>query len=128
MSSDYIAGVFATLARNPTAADMDTLVEAHARIGYLAAEAENLYDMAVDARKYEEAQAYLEVKQSAEQKVSDKAAEAMAQVKCWTYRTKETEAKVKAAKVKNLLESVEQAINAIKFIGRFDSSAVSVPR
>ena len=106
---------------------LDELVEAHVRIGYLAAQAENEYDAAVDLRKYKEANAYLDAKKSAE-KMSDKAAEATAQVNCWEYRKAETEAKVRSRKVANLLESVEQAINAIKFLGRYDSSTVNVPR
>lgn len=117
---NYIERVFNVLNDNPTSQNLDFLIEAHTAIGYMAAEAENLYDRAVDKRKYEEASAYLEAKRSGE-KLSDKAAEAMAQVKCWDYRTAESEAKVKAQKVKNLLESLTQAINAIKFLGRYDS-------
>lgn len=123
---NYIERVFLTLNSNPTAADIDFLIEAHAVIGYMAAEAENLYEQAVDRRKYEEANAYLKAKRGAE-KVSDKAAEAMAQVDCWDFRTAETTAKVKAQKVKNLLESLTQAINAIKFLGRYDAP-VATPR
>lgn len=123
---NYVERVFTLLNSNPTQQDLDELVEAHVRIGYLAAQAENEYEAAVDMRKYKEANAYLDAKKSAE-KMSDKAAEATAQVQCWEYRTAETEAKVRYRKIANLLESVEQSINAIKYLGRFDG-AITTPR
>lgn len=127
MSRDnYVEQVFLLLNSNPTQQNLDELVEAHVRIGYLAAQAEHEYEAAVDMRKYKEANAYLEAKKSGE-KVSDKAAEAMAQVACWEFRNAETEAKVRSRKVANLLESIEQAINAIKFLGRYDGS-IQTPR
>lgn len=124
---NYVESVFTLLNSNPTQAELDSLVEAHVRIGYLAAQAEHVYEQAVDQRKYEEANAWLAAKRSAE-KVTAGEASVMAEVAIREFRISETEAKVKAQKVKNLLESIEQAINAIKFLGRFDSSAISVPR
>jgi len=124
---NYVESVFALLNSNPTQQNLDELVEAHVRIGYLAATAEGEYEAATDYRKYMEANAYLEAKKSGE-KVTDKAAETAAFVACKEYRDAESEAKVRYRKIANLLESIEQAINAIKFLGRFDSSAISVPR
>lgn len=122
---NYVERVFGLLNSNPTQQDLDELVEAHVRIGYLAAQAENEYERAADMRKYKEASAYLEAKTSGE-KVTDKAAEAMAQVNCWEFRTAETEAKVRSRKVANLLESIERAIDAIEFLGRV-VSAINAP-
>ena len=124
---NYVATVFALLNSNPTQANMDELVEAHVRIGYLAAQAESEHERAVDIRKYNEANAYLAAKKAGE-KVTDKVAEAQALIECAAYREEEAEAKVRYRKIANLLESIEQAINAIKFLGRFDSSAISTPR
>ena len=126
---NYVAEVFALLNSNPTSQNLDQLVEAHVRIGYLVAEAEGLYDSAVDERKYQEANAYLSAKKSGD-KVTDKAADTAAFVECKEYRDREAEAKVRFKKVANLLESIEQAINAIKFLGRYDGAGgvLSTPR
>lgn len=125
---NYVARVFEILNENPTAQDLGNLVEAHVRIGYLAAEAENMYERAVDERKYAEAQAYLTAKKSGE-KVTDKMADTTAMVECREQREAEAEAKVRFRKIANLLESIEQAINAIKFLGRYDGAGgIQTPR
>lgn len=125
---NYVSEVFNLLNQNPTAQNLDELVEAHVRIGYLAAEAEALYERAVDDRKYAEANAYLAAKRSGD-KVTDKVAEAQALVQCRPERDAEAEAKTRSRKVSNLLESIEQAINAIKFLGRYDGAgAIQTPR
>lgn len=126
MKDNYVEEVFRLLNSNPTQQDLDALVESHVRIGYLAAQAENEYEAAVDRRKYAEASNYLSRKTAGE-KVSDKMAEQQALLDSAQYRTAEAEAKVRYRKIANLLESIEQAINAIKFLGRFDS-AINVPR
>ena len=120
LDAAYIQKVFTTLADNPTAAQLDFLVEAHANIGYLAADAESLAEMAEADRKNAEATYYLEAKKG-EGKVTDKQADAMAEVKAWPKRQAELEAKTKATKLKNLLETVREAIHAVKFLGRYDS-------
>lgn len=125
---NYVSEVFNLLNNNPTAQNLDELVEAHVRIGYIAADAESLYERAVDDRKYAEANAYLTAKRSGD-KVSDKMAEAQALVECRPQRDAEAEAKTRSRKVSNLLESIEQAINAIKFLGRYDGAgAIQTPR
>lgn len=118
--SEYVTKVLAVLQSGPTSGDLDFLVEAYANVGYLAAQAEGDADMAEAKRKHEEAVAYLEAKKSGD-KMTDKQAEATAQVATWHFRNAELEARTKARKLRNLLESVEQAINAIKFLGRYDS-------
>lgn len=127
MKDNYVESVFTLLNSNPTQQDLDELVEAHVRIGYLAAQAENEYEAAVDRRKYEEANAYLAAKRAGE-KVTDKVAESQAYIACVEFRNAETEAKVRSRKVANLLESIEQAINAIKFLGRYDGGQIATPR
>lgn len=118
---NYVERVFSLLNSNPTQQNLDELVEAHVRIGYLAAQAENEYEAAVDRRKYEEANAYLAAKRAGD-KVTDKVAEAQAYVQCVEYRNAETDAKVRSRKVANLLESITQAIHAVKFLGRYDGA------
>lgn len=114
---DYLLRVLTTLQSNPTAADIDFLVEAYVRVGYLAAEAEGLAEQAEAVRKHREAEEYLHAKRSGE-KVTDKMAETLALSFTKEERNAEVEARTKARKLKNLLNSVEQAINAVKFIGR----------
>jgi hypothetical protein len=56
-------------------------------------------------------------------------AEAQALVECRPQRDAEAEAKTRSRKLANLLESIEQAINAIKFLGRYDGAgAIQTPR
>lgn len=115
--SQYLLTVLAKLQSNPTAQDIDLLVEAYSRVGYIAADAEGLAEQAEAERKHAEAEAYLTAKR-AEGKVTDKEAETRALLATKDYRYREVEARTKARKLKNLLESIEQAINAIKFLGR----------
>lgn len=113
----YLTRLIAKLQLNPTGQDIDYLVEAYARVGYLAAEAEGLAEQAEAVRKHREAEEYLHAKQSGE-KVTDKMAETLALSFTKEERDAEVEARTKARKLKNLLNSIEQAINAIKFLGR----------
>lgn len=117
MSDQYVARVIAVLSQNPTAAELDFLVEAFSNIGYLLSEAEGLADEAENVRKHNEASNYLTVKQSGD-KMTDKQAEAQATIMGVNDRKREVEARVKARKLKNLRDSIEQTINAIKFLGR----------
>ena len=113
----YLLQVFRTLNSNPTAADIDFLVEAYARVGYLAADAEGLAEQAEAERKHAEATAYLDAKRLGD-KVTDRRADAIAMQATKEYRDGEVEARTKARKLKNLLNSIEQAINAVKYLGR----------
>lgn len=116
-TAEYIAKVFRLVSNQPTAGHLDELLEAHARIGYLAADAEGLAEDAENIRKYQEASAYLEAKRSGD-KVTERQAEAMASVAVRDYRDQEAESSTKARKLRNLWESVEQVINGIKFLQR----------
>jgi hypothetical protein len=117
LTDQYVASVIRTLSQNPTGAELDFLVEAFSNIGYLVSEAEGLAEEAENVRKHNEATNYLTVKQSGD-KVTDRQAEAQALVMGVNDRKREVEARVKARKLKNLRDSIEQAINAIKFLGR----------
>jgi hypothetical protein len=117
----YLARVLGVLQSNPTASELDFLVEAFANVGYLAAEAEGMAEDAENVRKHEEASAYLRAKRAAierGEKLTEREAEAIASVETRDLKTAEVEARTKARKLKNLLDSLEQAINAIKFLGR----------
>jgi hypothetical protein len=123
--TEYIKRVLATLQNNPTNADLDFLVEAHASIGYLAATAESDAEMAEAQRKYDEATAAARIREDAlVSGIKVTADTVTAKVAVETFDSKKAEVKAyeKARKLKNLLESVEQAINAIKFIGRTEYS------
>lgn len=125
VATDYAARVLAVLQAGPTNADLNFLVEAYTNLGYLAAQAQGEAEMAEARRKYEEANAYRTAKMSGE-KVTERQAEAEAAVSTWDFRQAEVEARTRARKLQNLLDSTEQAINAIKFLGRYDAP-VRVP-
>jgi hypothetical protein len=73
--------------------------------------------MAYAIRKNEEATAFRKAMQSGE-RVSASAAERLAELEVWDLRQAEIEAKTKATKIKNLLQSITEAINGIKYLGR----------
>jgi len=118
---NYAQRVLEVLMSNPTAADLDFLVEAYTTLGYLAGEASGEAEMAEAKRKYEEANAYSELKRSGE-KITDAQAQARAVVDTWAFRTAEIDAQTKAKKLAHLLDATREAINAIKYLGRYDSS------
>lgn len=115
--TDFMARVMATLTNNPTAAELDFLIQAHTRIGYLAGVAESEAEMQYAIRKHEEANAYRNIMNGPE-KVTAAAAERLAELEVWELRKAEIDAKSRATKIKNLLNSVTECINGIKFLGR----------
>jgi hypothetical protein len=116
----YIAKVLKVLYGNPTAQSLDFLVEAFAYVGQLAGDAESLAERATFARKHAHATAYLNAKKDPKrtERVTDKEAEALALTDTAVEAHREAEANDRARKLKNLLEAIEQAINAIKYLGR----------
>lgn len=106
-----------TLSNNPTSADLDFLIEAHTKLGYLAGVAEGEADMAYAVRKHQEATAFKDAMSSGE-KVSAAQAERLAELAVWELKQNEITAKERSTKINNLLRSVTEAINGIKFVGR----------
>lgn len=115
--ADYMKRVMRTLTNNPTAADIDFLVEAFTRVGYLAGEAEKEADMAYARRKYSEAEIWKSLSADEPRKTAA-AIEKLVELEVHAARVDEVEAKARATKIKNLLNAIQEAINAIKFIGR----------
>ena len=126
MTDNIVARTMEVLAGNPTAADIDFLVQAHNAIGYLAAQAETAAEEAEARRKFEVNSQYVAIK-SAPDKVTDKEATARAEVLTYDFLKAEVKAAGKARTLKNLLSTVTEAINAIKFLGRYDSPSVRLP-
>ena len=122
--NEYVQEVLQKLQNNPTAQDIDYFIEAHARIGYLAAQAQGIADQRTIDRKYVFATRFAEAKQQGV-KVSAAEAEQYAIMNSTVEARDEVKANETAAKLKNLLDSVEQAINGIKFLGR--ATDVSLP-
>lgn len=127
MSTDakYIQTVLAVLQSNPTAQNLDFLVTAYTNVGYLAATAESDAEMAEAQRKFDEATTSSEVREEAARQGHKLTADQVAaKVTVLTFDAKKAEVKAyeRARKLKNLLQSIEQAINAIKFLGRYDSA------
>ena len=116
MTNEYVAEVLQKLSDNPTAQDIDYFIEAHARVGYLAGIAQTTAEQREAERKFHEAQAFLSARSSGAGSAADATASAMVEVRDW--RDSEIAAKGAAIKLKNLLDSIEQAINGIKFLGR----------
>ena len=106
-----------TLMNNPTGADIDFLIEAHTRIGYVAAEAQGEADFAYAVRKNAEADAWKTI-MSGPEKVSVAAADRLAELEVWDLRQAEIKAAEKSKKINNLLDSIREAVNGIKFLGR----------
>lgn len=128
MNEDYLRQVFQVLTSNPTQQDLDFLIEAYAKVGYLASDAERVAEEATNVRKYEEATEWLKAKTEkrvGERGVSDETANKMALIATYGLRTKEADSIAKARKVNNLLDALREAIHAVKFLGRYDSSNVS---
>ena len=115
--AEYVGQVMAVLTRTPTAQHLDYLVEAFARIGRLAADAETLAERAEHHRKHMEAVAFLNAKRQVPRPTADEA-KAIAMTESVGEYHAEAEAKANARMLRNLLEAIEQAINAIKFLGR----------
>lgn len=115
--TEFMARVMSTLTNNPTSSELDFLIQAHARIGYLAGVAESEAEMSYAIRKNQEATAYKNIMNGPE-KVTAAAAERLAELEVWELRQAEIEAKSRAVKIKNLLSSVTECINGIKFLGR----------
>lgn len=128
--NEFLKEVFRTLTSNPTQQNLDFLIEAYAKVGYLASTAEAVAADAERVRKHEEANEWLRAKQAVGaggKPVSDGVADKMALVAVWTLRQTEDQAKAKARKINNLLDAIREAIHAIKFLGRYDSSTVNFP-
>lgn len=113
----YAKKVLDLLSSGPTEQDLDFLCEAYTKIGYYAAVAAGDADMAEAERKVREAEAFLDAKHSAD-RVSEATANAMASVATVSYKRAEVTARTKARKLFALHQSIEQAIHAVKFIGR----------
>ena len=113
----FMARVIKTLTNNPTSADIDFLIEAHTKIGYLAAEAQAEADFAYAVRKNAEASAWRNA-MSGPNKITAAAAERFAELEVWDLRQEEIKANERSKKISNLLQSVIEAINGIKYLGR----------
>jgi hypothetical protein len=115
---DYVAKIFMLLTSRPTSRELDELIEAHTRIGYLAAKAEQVAEMAKAQRDLAEARAFIEAKKTQDKRISVEEAKAVADVNTWPERRAEVDAIGKSRKLRNLWSSVEEAINGVKFLGR----------
>jgi hypothetical protein len=116
MPNEYVAEVLAKLSSNPTAQDLDYFIEAHAKVGYLAGVAQSIAEQREADRKFHEAQSYADARRNGSKSATD--AQASATIATKDQRDSEITARGNAVKMKNLLDSIEQAINGIKYLGR----------
>lgn len=126
MPNDYLTQVLEKLEDNPTSADLDFFLEAFARVGYLAATAQLTAEQCENTRKHNEAKAFIEARRDGAKSAVD--AQAMAAVAVRSERDSEATARATAAKLKHLLNSIEQVINGIKYLGRQTDAPMNLPR
>lgn len=118
------------LKSNPTSAELDFLVSAYAVLGNIAADAQGDAEEAELTRKVAEANAFRTAKSlgnTNSEKVSDTTANNIALANTISERQAEIEARTRAKKIAALLDSVREAINACKFLGRYDSTTIRLP-
>lgn len=128
MDQEYLKTVFQVLTNNPTAQNLDFLIEAYAKVGYLVSQAKQEADLARTVRKHEEANEFLKAKSSTVdgKPISDGLAERMAIIATFTLRKAEIEADAKALKVTNLLDALRECLWSIRHLGKYDSSSVTI--
>lgn len=126
MANDYLTQVLDKLEDNPTSADLDFFLEAFARVGYLASVAQGKAELAEQTRRVAESTAYLNARRSGAKSSAD--AERDATLRTNSERISEINAREAAAKLKHLLNSIEQVINGIKYLGRQTDSPMTLPR
>lgn len=114
---EYVKQVYRVLRTNPTDQSLDFLIEAHARIGRLAAVAQGEAEAAESERKYHEATSVRRVKDD-NPKYTAAQVEAQVFIENYDFRKAENSANENAMKLKNLLDSIREAINGIKYLGR----------
>lgn len=119
---DYVKKVYTTLSSNPTSQDLDFLLEAYNKMGYFVACAVGDAD-AEDAKlDYDIAVAKDEMRRSSMDKVTVATLDAHAVIKTYDQRKAAIKSRTDARKLMNLYQSIEQAINAVKYLGRMDNS------
>ena len=126
MANEYLQEVMEKLENNPTSAELDFFLEAYARVGYLVSVAQGRRDLAVAERKYAQASAYAEAKRNGAKTAAD--AEAASIIGTRDAVLAEVTAAEAFTKISNLLDSIEQAINGIKYIGRQTDAPMTLPR
>lgn len=117
IDAEYVNKVIDVMFDSPTAQQMSFLIEAYAKIGYYAAAAESMADEAETALKLEEADSFVETKES-DPKASVEMVKSKVMLATTGARDRYNYRKRDARKLKVLHESIEQAINAIKFLDR----------
>lgn len=124
MSNEYLEEVVSKLSDNPTAQDIDFFIEAHARVGYLVSVARGRAEYAESFAKHQRATAYSAARSSGLAK-SATDAEQIAVVDSFGAEQDSIRAREQYTKLANLLSSITEAINGIKFVSR--ATDVSLP-
>lgn len=100
---------------------LEEYLVAFAVSGRMVAQSEAAAERAEASRKAAYARAFADAKSSPD-KISDRQAEALAEVAVETLRLAEIEERRKLSELRNIRESIREAIWAIKFLGRQDGS------
>jgi hypothetical protein len=113
----YVNRVMDVMFHQPTAQDIDFLVEAYAKVGYYTAVAEGQAAEAETAYKMAQADTFLR-ERMADPKATIATLEAKVTMETLNTLNEFTKAKSDYTKLRSLRDAVEQAINAIKFLER----------
>jgi hypothetical protein len=100
-----------------TTQNLDDYLIGYAVLGRIVAIAQGESERSEQERKIAWARAFADAKSSPE-KTSDKLAEVKADLVVESLRLKEINARERLTNLRNTWQAVEQAINAIKFLGR----------
>lgn len=101
----------------PTVQHLDDYIVGHVVIGRLVAMQQGIVETLENHRKFVYAQEFTKAK-TAEERVSDKMAEMTAELAIGEIRTKEAKEREKLTMLRNTRESIWEAINAIKYLGK----------
>ncbi len=117
----YVASVLDILSDDPSNAEMSMLLEAHVRISYYAAIAQGIYEEAKAVREYNEATCKRDRKLQGD-KITGLELDAYATIETWPLKKTEISAQSTAKKLSNLLGSITETVNGIKFLHRAEGT------
>lgn len=116
MTTEFKPGLIMAKIQNGTA-QLDELVVAHSQTGYLVAQADAEYETRKAEKEWAKAEATLRCKAD-DPKATAAIIDAQVTIDTYDALQAENEARAKLQKLKMLLSSIVEAINAIKFLGR----------
>lgn len=125
MDNDYLREVWDVLAAKPDRSQLDYLTEAHLKVGHLLASADADAAEAVAVRQQEEASEWLRARENpmpGEKRISNEVCDRIAQVAVFGLKKAELAALRRAARLRNLHDTIREAMWNIRLKGAFEAS------